>query len=200
MAIKAKEVKSGFTVLPAQISELVKKGFTEQQMSSIYEDKFKDTKAQALKLIEESDQVTLTVGEAIKTEYGSINLIETDRKSIDKDKLIKMVEDGEISIVDVLSCVSTFKNDDLEKTLGKRLFDTVATSSISKSFTWKISPDYKKECQDVMGDDVEVVRPVVPVAPPKPAKPAAVAKPTAAAKAAAVKSKLKSVDDILKGK
>lgn len=197
MAIKAKSAKSDLTELPANIEDLIKKGFTEQQMSSYYEDEFKATKAEALNLIEKSSAITIEVGTALKTEFGSINLVERETKSIDKNKLIELYESGKISIVEVLSCVSTFKNDDLEKAMGSALFKTVATISVGQSFTWKISPDYKKECEDViLGVASDKALPSLPPVPVE----KEMKKAAAVSAAKSAKAKLKSVDQILKGK
>lgn len=200
MAIKAKSAKSDVTQLPAEIEDLVKKGFTEQQMSSYYEDQFKATKTEALDLIKKSEDITIEVGTALKTDYGSINLVERETKVIDKDKLIALVDAGKISIVEVLSCVSTFKNEDLEKALGTSTFKTLATVNVGQSFTWKISPDYKSECESVISGAAPTPKP----ARSAPAAPVAVEKEikkaSAKSSAASAKARLKSVDDILKGK
>lgn len=200
MAIKAKSAKSDVTQLPAEIEDLVKKGFTEQQMSSYYEDQFKATKTEALDLIKKSEDITIEVGTALKTEYGSINLVERETKVIDKDKLISLVDAGKISIVEVLSCVSTFKNEDLEKALGTSTFKTLATVNVGQSFTWKISPDYKAECESVISGAAPTPKPTrsAPAAPVAVEK--EIKKASAKSSAASAKARLKSVDDILKGK
>lgn len=199
MAIKAKGTVAEIQ-LPEELNELLKKGFTEQQLKSHYEDMFKETKEIALKLVEASSEVTLEVGTALKSKFGSINIVETNRPSIDKDKLIELVESGKVSIVDVLQCVSTFKNDDLEKAISTKLFSEIATDNVGKSFTWKISPEFKRECEEIMGEGplviVEKAKPIVAKAVVKPV----VEKPkTAKEKVQAASAKLKSLDDILKG-
>lgn len=147
MAIKKKESKPSTNVLPGDLDTLVHRAFTEQFMSSKYDDLFKGSKAEVLQYIEKSDDIEITQGEGFKTEYGSIILSERKNISIDKDKLAELVSDGTISVEQLLACVSTFKNEDLEKTLSTGTFNDIATKSASQTFTFKATGDFKAQCE-----------------------------------------------------
>jgi hypothetical protein len=192
MAIKKKTDETATASLPPKLDRLLRKGFTEQFLSAKYEDEFKATKAEAKLFIEGSEDVELTIGTSLKSPYGSIVVSERTNISIDKDALIAMVEAGEIEVAQILSCVSTFKNEELEKTLSSAVFAKVASKSNSETFTWKATSDFKAKCAEEYdaGTEVNVAIEVLKTLDEKPkpvAKPAANKVAAARAKAAAVK-------------
>jgi hypothetical protein len=147
MAIKRKEDKPASNVLPGELDNMVHKAFTEQFLSSKYDDLFKDSKAEVLAYIEGSDDIEITQGEGFKTEYGSIILSERKNIAIDKSKLAGMIEAGELTVDQLLACVSTFKNEDLEKTLSSSKFAEISTKTATQTFTFKSTGDFKAQCE-----------------------------------------------------
>lgn len=213
MAIKKKTDKKESNVLPGELDNMVHKAFTQQFLSSKYETLFKDSKAEVLAYIEKSDDIEITQGEGFKTEYGSIILSSRTTVKIDKDKLAELVADGTISVEQLLGCVSTFKNEDLEKTLSSSVFDSLAEKTSSDTFTWKATGDFKSDCDaqfdktgpDAMAELKTVVAPA-PKAKAKVEPTPEVKKLSAADKAKAAKARMSKkvnadddLDSILKG-
>lgn len=191
MAIKKREDKKTSNVLPGDLDNMVHKAFTEQFLSSKYEELFKDSKAEVLKYIESSDEIEITQGEGFKTEYGSIILSQRTTCKIDKDKLAQLVADGELTVDQLLACVSTFKNEDLEKTLSSSVFNDLAEKSSSDTFTWKATTDFKAECAaqfDKTGAAAMIELKDIPAPAPK-AAPKIEAKPEAKKLSVADKAK-----------
>jgi len=184
MAIKKKEDKASTRVLPGDFDELLFKAFTEQFLSSKYDDLFKDTKADVLKYIEKTDEFEINEGEGFKTEYGSIILSSRRNISVDKSKLAKMVEDGALTVDQLLACVSTFKNEDLEKTVSTTKFQEISTVNTSQTFTFKGTTDFKASCDAQFSSAAPFVSVKAPSpkvsAPPAPAKAKAIVKEAAA--------------------
>jgi hypothetical protein len=147
MAIKKKTDKQSVE-LPAEFDSLVLKAFTEQFLSAKYDDLFKESKAEVLGYIEKSDDIEITEGEGFKTEYGSIILSSRSNYKYDKDKLAELVNDGTITVDQLLQCVSTFKAEELEKTLSTTVFNSVAEKSASQTFTFKATGDFKAKCEE----------------------------------------------------
>lgn len=147
MAIKKKAVAASAVELPRNIDQLSLKAFTEQFLTKKYEDTFKETKGELLAAIEVSD-LELTMGESFKTKYGTILINETTRKKVDNDKLIDLVMSKKISIEQVLACVSTFNNEELEKTLSTPVFNKIVTPSTTQSTTLKANAEFKKKCEE----------------------------------------------------
>lgn len=146
MAIKKKEDKASARVLPGDFDELLHKAFTEQFLSSKYEELFKDTKAEVLTYIKATDEFEVNEGEGFKTEYGSIILSKRKNISVDKSKLAQLVEDGVLTVDQLIGCVSTFKNEDLEKTISSLKFKDISTMNTSETFTFKGTTDFKASC------------------------------------------------------
>lgn len=145
MAIKKKTVSTA-NELPENIDQLSLKAFTEQYLKTRYEECFKETKVELFAAIESSD-LELTIGESFKTKYGTILISETKRKKVDNDKLIDLINKGKISIEQVLACVSTFKNEELEKTLSTPIFEKVSTFEITQSTVMKSNAEFKAQCE-----------------------------------------------------
>lgn len=201
MAIKKKTDKQSVE-LPEAFDKLLLKGFTEQFLSAKYEEIFKETKAEVLDYIDKSEDVEITQGEGFKCEYGSIILSERSNYKYDKDKLAELVKDGTITVDQLLQCVSTFKAEELEKTLSTSVFKEVAEKSASQTFTFKATGDFKAKCEENFNESApKAPAPKAAVkAAPKKEEPKvdAVAKAkAAAAKAKAKAGKSKSADDDL---
>lgn len=210
MAIKDKKKQSEFAELPPELDSLVRRGFTEQFMSDKFERLFKETKEEVLAKIEKSDEVELTKSTALKTKYGSINLIEINKKTIDKDALFEhlatLPKDKILALL--VNAVSTFNNDNLEKELSREVFEKIATVSTFDQFKFTATSDFKAQCEAEFSGD----KPAAPVAKEVKVKVdkkqvakaaeenAAISKAKAAAakaKAAALKKPKKSADDDL---
>jgi hypothetical protein len=189
MAIKKKTDEKP-DQLPPELERLLKRGFTEQFLRDKYDAIFKETKAETLGYIEGSEEVEITIGKSLKSPFGSIILSEPVRCSIDKDKVIEMIEAGIVSVAQVLSCVSTWKNDELEKTLSSSVFNEVATKTTSQTFTFKATPEFKEKCESEFSKK-EVAPVAVSKPAPKPAVEKPVSKPSDGARAAAQRAKAK---------
>lgn len=149
MAIREKKNQSEFTELPNELDQLVRKGFTEQFMSGKFEELFKETKAEVLALIEKSDEIELTKSTSLKTKYGSINLVEINKKTIDKDALFEHLQTlpKEKILALLANAVSTFNNDNLEKELSREVFEKIATVNSFDQFKFTATSDFKAQCE-----------------------------------------------------
>jgi len=147
MAIKKKEELSK-PQIPAKLQALVTKAFGEQFLKTKFEDKFKETKGEIEGyLSSNSDGFDIEAGKSVKCDEGSFYYTETNRVSIDKDKLIDMVTAGEINIAQVLACVSTFKNEELEKAISSAKFKEIAKTTTSNSLTMKANAEFKAQME-----------------------------------------------------
>jgi hypothetical protein len=147
VAIKKKTEPTAVPKLPAKIDDLLQKAFTEQFLCNKYEEMFKETKSDVLTEIESSTDIEITQGEGFKTPYGSIILSERTNYKYDKDKLAALVDSGALTVDQLLQCVSTFKAEDLQKTLSTAVFETVVTPSTTETFTFKATSDFKSKCE-----------------------------------------------------
>ncbi len=145
MAIKKKKESGSYTELPANIDALALKAFSEQFLKTRYEDEFKATKEDLFKAIETSD-MEITVGEGLKCKYGSIIISDTTRKKVDNDKLIELIHAGKVTLEQVLACVSTYNNEELEKSISSKVFEKISTSNVTRSTTLKANAEFKAKC------------------------------------------------------
>lgn len=194
MAIRRTKEKES-TNLPDRLAKLLEKGFTEQFMSSKFEELFKETKKDVVGYLESNeDGFDADLGKGFKCEQGTVIYTSRTNVSVDKDKLVQLVEEGKLSVGQLIACISTFKNEDLEKSLSTPVFNEVAKKSSSESLTFRGSAEFKAEMEEKLG------APVVPKAEPVPekivvkvdtkqVKEAAKENAAAKAKAAAEKSK-----------
>lgn len=196
MAIKKKEEKTPIQI-PENIDKLLLKGFTEQFLRDKYGDMFDDTKKEVLSLIKDSEELEITQGEGFKCNQGSIIISERTSYKYDKDAIAELVENGTVTVQQLLECVSTFKNEDLIKTLSQKVFDKLATKNVSETFTFKATPDFKQKCEDQFSDSEVEKKEVEPeTKPEKPKKTEKVSKAKeVAANALAAKLNPKSIDD-----
>jgi hypothetical protein len=147
MAIKKKEERSQFN-LPAKLQNLVTKAFGEQFLKDKFEKKFKDTKADMeAYLSSNEDGFDIEAGKSVKCEEGSFYYTERNTISVDKDALIDLVESGKISLAQVLACVSTFKNEELEKAISTSKFKEISSVKTSASLTLKANAEYKAKME-----------------------------------------------------
>ena len=158
MAIKSKETKIQVSI-PAQLDDLAQKGFTFQQLSSIYEEKFKETKGDLEDYLSKTKEIEVTDGKSIDTPYGKICYQGNARPSYEynTDKLVALIERGDVTLDQILACVSSFKTEDLQKTIGKK-FDEVATLKPSKpSIRFTATPEFKSEMKEKFGETLDGV-------------------------------------------
>lgn len=154
MAIKKKKDATSYTELPANIDTLALKAFTEQFLAKRYDDEFKTTKEEMFKQLDESS-LEITVGEGLKTKYGSITIMDTNRKKVDNDKIIELVKAGKLTIEQVLACVSTYNNEELEKSISTKVFEKVATVTTTRSTTMKANAEFKAKCESQFSSKAE---------------------------------------------
>lgn len=179
MAIK-REKKAESNSLPEKLSKLLEKGFTEQFMSARFEELFKETKTEVVEYLENNeDGFDADLGKGFKCDQGTVIYTSRSTISVDKDKLIELVKSGRVSLEQVLATVSTFKNEDLEKTLSTPVFKEISTSKSSESLTFRGSAEFKAKLDEEFGSK--------PAPAPLVTK-AAVSKEDAAAKAKAAEA------------
>jgi hypothetical protein len=153
MAIKKKETVESRSHVPEQIDRLLQKGFTEQFLKDMYDDMFSSTKKEVLAEIKKSDEIEITQGEGFRCDYGSIILSERSSYAYDKDALAELVHSGKLTVEQLLGFVSTFKAEDAIKTLSQKVFDTVAKKTVTDTFTFKATSDFKAECEEKFAHD-----------------------------------------------
>ena len=148
MAIRKKDEVKATAQLPAKLQSLATKAFGEQFLQKKFEDHFKATKSEIEEYLEtNSDGFSIDTGKATACEEGTFNYIERTTITVDKDKLIEMVANKEISLAQILACVSTFKNEDLEKAITTSRFKEITTSKTSASLTLKANREYKAKME-----------------------------------------------------
>lgn len=145
MAIKKKDEVSA-PQLPAKLSGLLTKAFGEQFLSDKFEKNFKATKVEIEDYLKTGD-FDIETGKAVKCEEGSFYYTERNTVTVDKDALIDLVESGKISLAQVLACVSTFKNEELEKAISTSKFKEISTVKTSASLTLKGNAEYKAKME-----------------------------------------------------
>ena len=152
MAIKKKdEIRQS---LPSQLQGFLTKAFGEQFLKTKFEDMFKATKSDIESYLKDNDDgFDIEAGKSVKSEEGMFYYTESDRYAIDKDALIEMIEAGEVTLAQVLTCVSTFKNDELEKAISSKNFAIISKKSVTKSLTLKANAEYKAKLEEDFNDD-----------------------------------------------
>lgn len=146
MAIKKKgEVAA--PQLPAKLGSLLTKAFGEQFLAKKFEDNFKETKSDIEGFLVTED-FDITVGKSTICPEGAFNYVERKTLVVDKDKLIELIESKKVTLAQVLACVSTFKNEDLEKAISTVEFAKIATESTSKSLQLRANAAYKSKMEE----------------------------------------------------
>lgn len=146
MAIKKKgEVAA--PQLPAKLGSLLTKAFGEQFLQKKFDDNFKETKGEieAFLVAEDFD---ITIGKSTTCPEGAFNYIERKTIAVDKDKLIDLITSKKVTLAQVLACVSTFKNEDLEKAISTPEFAKITSESTSKSLQLRANAAYKSKMED----------------------------------------------------
>jgi len=146
MAIKKKDEVVA-PQLPAKLGSLLTKAFGEQFLAKKFEDNFKETKGDIEEFLLKED-FDITVGKSTTCPEGAFNYIERRTLAVDKDKLIGLIESKKVTLAQVLACVSTFKNEDLEKAISTVEFAKLATESTSKSLQLRANAAYKSKMED----------------------------------------------------
>jgi len=213
MAIKGKKDKAA-PELPAELDDLCLRGFTFQQLCDAYEEKFKTVKGKVETYLKTTDDFEVTEGEGFKTPYGSIIYMGRSTNKYDNDAIIELIKSKKVSLEQVLSCVTGYKADELEKTLSSAVFETVCTKTETKSLTFRASSEFKEKVRSELDAESPTIAPIVEAldevkpASAKPAKKESAADKAKAAKAAlaskaakkgAKKSATDDLDAILKG-
>jgi hypothetical protein len=145
MAIKSKEEKS-VPQIPSKLQGLLTKAFGEQFLSDKFDKKFKETKVEIEDFLK-AGEFDITKGTATPCAEGTFNYVERNTVTVDKDALIEMVESGAVSLAQVLACVSTFKNEELEKAISTSKFKEISSVKTTASLTLKGSAEYKAKME-----------------------------------------------------
>lgn len=148
MAINRKTNKKVAVNLPAKLGELCMNGFALQQCRDIFGKDFKAVGEDIKDYLENNtDGFTVDMGVGFPTDMGKVTFTERSNWSVDTDKLEAMVANGDISVAQLIACVSTWKASDLEKTLGTNAFDTVADNNPTEYLTLRANSEYKVQAE-----------------------------------------------------
>jgi hypothetical protein len=152
MAIK-KTKEPSKPQLPPALDEMLLKGFTEQFMKDHYDKAFKETKEEVETYLEtNTDGFNIEKGVGFKSDYGSVTYTGRENLSVDKDKLLELIEKGELTVAQVFASISTWKKDALQGTLAGHYADVV-TINETEYLTFKASGEFKEKCASQMSMD-----------------------------------------------
>ena len=107
------------------------------------------------------------------------------------DAISKMVEDGDISIEQILACISGFNAENLEKSISSAIFVKVATSKVTESLTFRAHGDFKAKCESEFVGPVSSIKELEKASSVDIKKELKAAAPTAIEKAKLAKAKAK---------
>ena len=127
-----------------QLSEILAKAFSAQFIQKKFEEKFKEAKTEIDDYVKNNtDGFFVTPGEATVCADGKFTFSERATIKVDTSALLKMINRKEITIAQVLECVSTFKNDELEKSISTKNFDKVHSKSVTSVMTMTANAEFK---------------------------------------------------------
>ena len=109
---------------------------------------YKDTKGNVLTYLDSnSDGFNIDKGVGFKCDYGSVTFAGREKINVNPDALAKLIEDGEITIHQVLACLSSdaFKKDETVATLAGH-FDKVVTITETEGLTFRATSEFKEKC------------------------------------------------------
>ena len=134
--------------LPPELDVLVTDGFALQQCRDIFGRDFKDVGEKIKEYLETNkDGFTIDMGVGFACEQGKVTYTERSNWKVDEAALEQALANGDITISQLLACVSTWKASDLEKTLGTTKFDTIAANNPTEYLTLRATNDYKAEAE-----------------------------------------------------
>lgn len=148
MAIKRGPKQTNVTQVPLELAELAESAFFAQQMKDCFGSLFDEDKAKIFKFLEHTDEVTLDSNNKTLDvpECGSITFATRRKTTIDKDKLVEMVESGRINIHTLVE-IATFSADKLKTVLGSEAKKVVTEEEPTEYLTLKATPDFKAKVQ-----------------------------------------------------
>jgi hypothetical protein len=145
--------------LPEKLAEMLKAGFSFQQVKAVYDKAFNATKAEVIKYLKENqDGFSCDLSAGFKCDQGTVIYKELESTEIDRDKLLdEMQKNPSLVASVVISGISTFKKDELEKILGSALYGKITKVETGKpSLTMSATPEFKEECAEKFGKDIEI--------------------------------------------
>lgn len=148
MAIKNK--KEAGVGLPQFFAERSKDGFFFQQLSGNAKDEFDVIKtdiADYLSTTTEIEVATEGKDRSIKTPEGSITVSETSGMSVDKAELLVLVNEGKVSIADVIELGTFWATGKIETIIRGAEYERVAKPTGEKrlSLTFRANAAFKQE-------------------------------------------------------
>ena len=181
-------------LVPEEIKRPVKMAFEAQARKNYFEEQFGEAK----KLINDFyNEVPFEVSDSksLQTEYGKITAQTRSNYSVDKDKLMELINDGKINAMTVLNLVSTFKVEGLISVLGTASAEII-TENPQTHFAFTATPSFKAEVASEMAVLLGMEMPVVEVKPTKvkPTKPIPMAVKSAVEVDSELANLLKSMD------
>lgn len=145
MAIKIKKADQDKPSLPAKLDKLLVQAFSFQQISSKYEDAFKETKKEVEIYLDKNDDGFDLEEKTFKCDQGSVTYAERTSYDYDKDAIIELVNSGKVTL-ETLIGLATFSAEKLKVALGDTNFKKVSTEKTTNYLTLKASSDFKEEC------------------------------------------------------
>lgn len=179
--------------IPGPINEALKEAFTYQQIYKGYEGAFKEAKEEALALIEDpKSEFECDLGKGFEHECGKVIAQAYPKKNIDKDVLLDLIDDGQVTIASILEAAN-FSVEKLKTALGERNFDKVVTIEDGKlGLTLRANAEFKAKVDET----IDLKRPKKSKAKSASKKPAKSASKKKSAKSAP-KSTSEDLDAIL---
>jgi len=186
--------------VPQKLDEILIRAFTDQALSSKYEDLFKADKGEIIAYLEKNDDgFEIDMGKGFKCDQGSVIYTSRANWKFDTDKILELVESGHVTLATILNACN-FSAEKLKTAIGESKFSGLASQTSTEYLTLRASSEFKTKVEEQFNPS-EASAPAAPKVAPKPkAEPKTDSKSKLAAAKLAVekaKSKSKSADDDL---
>jgi hypothetical protein len=94
--------------VPSDIVEALQNAIELQRLKDIYAQEYDDARTAAIAKIAESKEVILTIGDTLETPVCDVISYYKTNHKYDVDLMVKLVEEGHVSLKGFLSCVKGF--------------------------------------------------------------------------------------------
>jgi hypothetical protein len=144
MALKPKKTDDKPS-LPAAFDEMLLKGFSFAAIADVYKKAGEEVRSDIKDYINDNeDDFEMSMSTALKTDYGTVTMKSGTSYAWNIDEIIKLVENGTITLASLLNGVS-FTASDMKTILGEKNMAKVCTQSDrAPSLELKCSAEFKE--------------------------------------------------------
>lgn len=136
---------------PDRIDELIRENFTLQNLADLFKKAYYEARAEFTDEVEASKEFTLDLSVGYKHECGTVMIKKKDSKKVDLDVIRDLINSGEIELNQLWANIS-ISTTDLDKAIGKKLFDKAVTVTEGEQLEFKANSEFKNALKESMGE------------------------------------------------